>query len=88
MRSVARCPIKSQVKLESLPPISAAAREHSLRAYHQVQQWLNNYPQLDWAISVFMESCSPSPPLNLLHHRRFSVSYIVSARLVEDAAAE
>jgi hypothetical protein len=35
-----------------------------------------------------MESCSPSPPLNILHQKRFSVSYIVSARLAEDAAAE
>lgn len=28
--------------LASLPPISAAAQEHSLQAYHQVQHWLGH----------------------------------------------
>lgn len=30
---------KSKFNLASLPPTSAAARQHSLRTYHQVQQW-------------------------------------------------
>jgi hypothetical protein len=31
--------LTSTIKLESLPPTSAAAAQHSLRAYHQVQTW-------------------------------------------------
>lgn len=31
---------KHKVNIASLPPSAAAARQHSLRVYHQVQQWL------------------------------------------------
>ncbi|ELU12774.1 hypothetical protein CAPTEDRAFT_192602 [Capitella teleta] len=34
-----KSPLTPTIKLESLPPTSAAAAQHSLRAYHQVQTW-------------------------------------------------
>lgn len=33
---------KKVAKLEALPPTSASALQHSLRAYHQIQQWRGN----------------------------------------------
>ena len=42
-------PDSYQMQLASLPPTSAAAREHSWRVYHQVQSWLGNDPlPSDW----------------------------------------
>nr|CAI5843459.1 unnamed protein product [Callosobruchus analis] len=35
----ARSLTKSKYNLASLPPTEAAARQHSLRVYHQIQQW-------------------------------------------------
>ena len=40
MKAVAKCPIHDQLQLASFPPTSAAAKEHSLRVYHQMQHWL------------------------------------------------
>lgn len=40
-KTIAKQPIHAQFRLGALPPTTAAARQHSLRAYHQVQQWLN-----------------------------------------------
>lgn len=34
---------KHRFNLASLPPTESAAREHSLRAYHQIQTWYGNY---------------------------------------------
>lgn len=42
MKAVAKCPINTQLQLASLPPTSAAAKEHSMRVFHQVQNWLGN----------------------------------------------
>ncbi|KAL8561256.1 hypothetical protein ACOMHN_047112 [Nucella lapillus] len=38
------------LKVHSLPPTSAAAKNHSLRVYYQVQEWLSNSKlnKLDW----------------------------------------
>ncbi|KAL8598844.1 hypothetical protein ACOMHN_015423 [Nucella lapillus] len=38
------------LKVHSLPPTSAAAKNHSLRVYYQVQEWLGNSKlnELDW----------------------------------------
>lgn len=41
-RSISRSSLASSFKLESLPPTSAAARQHSLRTYLTVQQWKGN----------------------------------------------
>jgi hypothetical protein len=39
MKAIAKCPVTSEIQLEALPPTSAAAHQHSLRVYHQVQLW-------------------------------------------------
>ena len=41
-RGVAKMKITNQFKLETLPPTSEAAKQHSLRVYLQVQIWLGN----------------------------------------------
>ncbi|ELU07980.1 hypothetical protein CAPTEDRAFT_206230 [Capitella teleta] len=38
-QAIRKSSLTSTIKLESLPPTSAAAAQHSLRAYHQVQTW-------------------------------------------------
>ena len=49
MKAVANCPIQNQMQLAALPPTSAAAKEHSFRVYHQVQQWLGvDLPPTQW----------------------------------------
>ncbi|MES9882393.1 MAG: hypothetical protein ABW185_16095, partial [Sedimenticola sp.] len=48
-RSISRSSLSSTFRLESLPPTSAAAKQHSYRTYHTVQQWLGNtLPPLEW----------------------------------------
>ena len=37
------CMDESIFKIESLPPTTAASKQHAMRAYLQVQQWLENY---------------------------------------------
>lgn len=41
-RTIAKQPVHAKFDLATLPPTSAAARQHSYRAFHQVQQWLGN----------------------------------------------
>ena len=49
MKAVANCPIQNKIQLAALPPTSAAAREHCLRVYFQVQQWLGeDLPPTEW----------------------------------------
>ena len=49
MKAVAKCPIHTKLQLASLPPTSAAAKEHSKRVYNQVQQWLGcSLPPTEW----------------------------------------
>ena len=38
-----RSATRNKFNLASLPPTAAAARQHSLRTYHQVQTWIGNY---------------------------------------------
>jgi len=41
--------MKKSFNLASLPPTQAAARQHSLRTYHQIQMWIGNEKNpLDW----------------------------------------
>ena len=48
-RSVARTSPSNSFTLVSLPPTTAAARQHSYRVYLQVQQWLGRYlPPTEW----------------------------------------
>ena len=49
LKAIAKQPIHSLFNLAALPPTSAAARQHSFRTYHQVQQWLNEKKNLvEW----------------------------------------
>lgn len=61
---------KTNINLASLPPTQAAARQHSLRTYHQVQMWLgrDNDP-LKWGWKTTKDgllpvttSKEPAPP--------------------------
>jgi hypothetical protein len=42
-KAVAKTPMHTRLQLSALPPTSTFAREHSLRTYHQVQDWLDNH---------------------------------------------
>ena len=49
LRTIAKQPLHAIFELASLPPSSAAARQHSYRVYHQVQQWRGvNLNPTDW----------------------------------------
>ncbi|KAK3889051.1 hypothetical protein Pcinc_006927 [Petrolisthes cinctipes] len=48
-RTIAKQPVHAQFDLATLPSTSAAGRQHSHRAFHQVQQWLGNaLDPTDW----------------------------------------
>ena len=52
-RSISKSSLSSVFKLETLPPTSAAAKYHSYRVYHTVQQWIGNeLSPLDWGWRV------------------------------------
>ena len=49
LKAIAKQSIHSLFNLAALPPTSDAARQHSFRTYHQVQQWLNEKKNpLNW----------------------------------------
>ena len=39
-QTVAKQPVTANFELACLPPTYAAAKQHSLRVFHQVQQWM------------------------------------------------
>ena len=41
-KTIGRASLSSSLQLESLPPTSAAAKQHSFRTYHTVQEWMGN----------------------------------------------
>ena len=48
-RAIGRSSLSSSFQLESLPPTSAAAEQHSYRTYFTVQQWMGNtLPPTEW----------------------------------------
>ncbi|KAG1680453.1 Angiotensin-converting enzyme [Nymphon striatum] len=48
-REIWRCSPSSSFQLASLPPTSAAAKKHSYRNYHTVQEWMGNtLPPIEW----------------------------------------
>lgn len=71
---VAKAPIHTKIQLAALPPTSDAAKQHSLRVYHQVQNWLNNeLPPCEWGWSIVNNNClypitteQPPAPENLM----------------------
>jgi hypothetical protein len=64
---------KSKFNIASLPPTEAAARQHSFRTYHQVQQWYRNQQnaeQWGWKRNknglIPVTTLEPSAPESLL----------------------
>src|SRR6218665_1449198 len=48
-RAIGRSSLSSTFQLASLPPTSAAAKQHSFRTYLAVQEWMGNtLPPTDW----------------------------------------
>ncbi|KAG1706961.1 hypothetical protein GQR58_003586 [Nymphon striatum] len=48
-RAIGHCSPSSSFQLASLPPTSAAAKKHSYRNYHTVQEWMGNtLPPIEW----------------------------------------
>ena len=59
-RLVAKQPVYAKFDLANLPPTSCAAREHSLRVFHQVQQWRGiQLPPTDWGWKLDGEHLLP-----------------------------
>ena len=53
---------KDSFNLATLPPTSAAAKQHILRTYLQVQQWIGNELEpTDWGWRVYMDTLIPVP---------------------------
>ena len=53
LRTIAKQKVCAKFDLATLPPTSAAARQHSFRVYHQVQQWRGvalNRTDLGWRL--------------------------------------
>ena len=60
LKAIAKQSIHSLFNLATLPPTSAAARQHSFRTYHQVQQWLNEKKNpLEWGWKKIGEHLRP-----------------------------
>lgn len=73
-QTIANQSVSMNFQLASLPPTSDAVRQHSYRAYLQVQSWLgNNLSPCDWGWSqsgnslVPVTTLLPAAPDNLLH---------------------
>ena len=74
LRTIAKQKVCAKFELATLPPTSAAVRQHSFRGYHQVQQWrgvaLN---RTDWGWRLKDGRLTPLPtlrepaPESLLH---------------------
>lgn len=63
-KATAKLNLKSKFELASLPPTSAAARQHSLRTYLQVQQWQGiNLNPTDWGWKLSAGTLQPVPTL-------------------------
>ncbi|KAG1652440.1 hypothetical protein GQR58_026279 [Nymphon striatum] len=73
-RAIGRCSPSSSFQLASLPPTSAAAKKHSYRNYHTVQEWMGNtLPPIEWGWRLHdgtlapVETDRPVAPESLLH---------------------
>ena len=59
-RAIAKKSVKDSFNLATLPPTSAAAKQHILRTYLQVQQWIGNELEpMDWGWRVYMDTLIP-----------------------------
>ena len=55
--AIAKKSVKDSFNLATLPPTSAAAKQHILRTYLQVQKWIGNELEpTDWGWRVYMDT--------------------------------
>ena len=74
MKAVVKCPIHTQFQLSSLPPTSAAAKEHSLCVYHRVQHWLGcDLLPSDWGWNLVHGELHP-----VLTHKSPTPDYLLN----------
>ena len=60
--AIAKKSVKDSFNLATLPPTSAAAKQHILRTYLQVQQWIGKELEpTDWGWRVYMDTLIPVP---------------------------
>ena len=60
--AIAKKSVKNSFNLATLPPTSAAAKQHITRTYLQVQQWTGNELEpTDWGWRVYMDTLIPVP---------------------------
>lgn len=58
--TTARQSLNKNIELACLPPTSDAARYHSLRVYHQIQEWIGNViPPTTWGWKKQGEALHP-----------------------------
>ena len=74
LRAIAKQPVHARFDLTTLPPTSAAARQHSFRSFHQVQQWRGiNLDPINWGWKLENDRLRPITslqepvPPSLLH---------------------
>ena len=73
-RAISKCSLKSTFQLESLPPTSAAAKQHSYGTYLTVQNWMgNSLSPTEWGWRLYdgalepVETEKPVAPDSLLN---------------------
>lgn len=74
LKTVSKQRINANFNLAALPPTSAAAKQHSLRVFHQVQQWRGvDLPPTEWGWKVENGGLRPvttlkeAAPTHILH---------------------
>lgn len=74
VKQIGKQPLHAQFNLAALPPTTAAAKEHSKRVYHQVQQWFGvTKDPLQWGWKKHQDHLRPvttakaAAPEDLLH---------------------
>ena len=59
-RGVAKTSLSGRFQLASIPPTSAAARQHCYRVYLQIQEWMgHNMPPTEWGWQVIDQTLIP-----------------------------
>ena len=60
--------VQKKVDTRRLPPSSSAAAYHSLRVYHQIQEWLgNNLEPLEYGWEIRNSMLTPTTQTYLSH---------------------
>ncbi|KAK3931373.1 Glycerophosphodiester phosphodiesterase [Frankliniella fusca] len=70
LRIIARQSVRATFKLESLPPTTAGARQHSLRTYFQIQEWLGKeLNPIEWGWKLDSSQYFPVTTLSPAAHK-------------------